>query len=712
MRLARAIPALLALLALSCAHSKPMVQLAPAKPVPDAEAIREAESEGSAEPQRYVSARAYQHTIAAMLARERDDLPKASAELREALLYDPDSSFLHTLFADVLLRQGRLAEAEDELRTALSEDPLNAQARLYSARVAVARERPSEARGHLHAAIAAAPKEPEAYRELVRLEIAQGDLAAASAAADELAQAAQSAQQSPAAQEVDQDDEATSAPQGSALWTAERLREQSAEGQIDVARALATRHQDAAAARAYARAEELDPASSDALASHAQFLESRRQWAPARELQLRVLAQRPDAPEVLAALARLSLEEGDPETAQAHAHKLLLLARDLEPATGRASDGRDDERRVLSAALLRVAVPLLGVRRSAQAQAALEGALRLFPGHPELGFYRGLALAQRGRSREAAQAFEQVEKQLQRKQEGMPPQSLLGVDRATLLLDVRVQEALAKGRAGDAAQSLKRLRSLFAEHPLEDGVALALLDGFDRAGKGAEAVALLQAAVKSHGDSDTLLFALGNAQDRAGKRAEAEATMRRLLELAPQNAGALNYVGYTLTEGGTPAQLEEAEELLTRAIEERPDDGAIADSFGYCLFKRGQVARGLEELQRANKLTPDDPIVLSHLGDALFASGKREEAERIFRQALSRLEPLRSPPRKRGRAGSAHASIGGSGASTGVSGGASSGGSGGSAGVGEIDPSDRSPEPGDARVREELEAKLRSLTAR
>ena len=684
----------------ACAHERPVVQLVPTAPLPDQEAMREAQ--GDMDVQRYVSARAYQHAIAAMLARQEDDLPAAAAELREALLYDPDSSFLHTLFADVLLRQGRLADAEEELHTALAGDPLNAEARLYAARVAVARDRPGDARAHLHAAIDAAPDDPDAYRELVRLEVAQGDLDAAGAAAEALGQAALKAQKAALAEQREQDDdEAQTAPQGSTAWTAERLREHSAAGEVDLARAHAARHEDDAAARAYARAEEFDPSDSDALASHAQFLESRRQWAQARELQLRVLLQRPESPEVLAALARLSLEEGDPETAQAHARKLLLLARDLEPGPAKpgpdARLGADGERRELGAALLRVAVPLLGVRRSAQAQAALEGALRLFPGHPELGFYRGLAVAQQGRPREAAQAFEQLEKQLQRqREEETAGQSFLGVDKKTLLLDVRVQVALAKGRAGETAEALRRLRVLFAEHPLEDGVALALLDGFDRAGKGAEAVALLEAAVKSHGDSDALLFALGNAQDRTGKGKEAQATMRRLLALSPQNAGALNYVGYTLTEGGTPAQLEEAQELLTRAVEERPDDGAIADSFGYCLFKRGQVARSLEELRRANKLAPDDPIVLSHLGDALFASGKRDEAEQIFREALTRLQAP-PPQRKRGKAESPRAAIGTPG---------------GEAESGELDPTDRSPEPGDARVREELEQKLRSLTAR
>ena len=87
---------------------------APAQPVPDLDAIREA-TQGSYEPERYVSARAYRHYLAALLARGDDDLDAAAAELREALLYDPDSPHLHTVFADVLVHQGHVAEADDEV---------------------------------------------------------------------------------------------------------------------------------------------------------------------------------------------------------------------------------------------------------------------------------------------------------------------------------------------------------------------------------------------------------------------------------------------------------------------------------------------------------------------------------------------------------------------------------------------------------------------
>src|SRR5207248_4796771 len=93
------------------------------------------------------------------------------------------------------------------------------------------------------------------------------------------------------------------------------------------------------------------------------------------------------------------------------------------------------------------------------------------------------------------------------------------------------------------------------------------------------------------------------------------------------------------TEEGSPADLREAETLLARAVELRPDDGAIADSYGFCLLRLGHDAEALVELRRADKLAPGDPVILSHLGDALLAAGKRAEALAAFRAALGRLQP-------------------------------------------------------------------------
>jgi len=655
--------AALALLLAACAHARTSSSAAWA-PASDADAMKEAAE--SFEPHRYVSPRAYRHYLDALLARGAEDYPAATAELREALLYDPESPHLHTVLAEVLLKQGRVGDAEEELRVAIALDAAHAPARLLLARIAEARERPAEARNHLRAAIEAAPDEPDAYRELVRVELALGDQAAGEEAATRLSEAMREAQRH--------------ADEGDALVKAQRLREQAAAAWVDVARAHAQRHEDPAAERAFAQARAAEPSDPEVLSAQSAFFEARRRFGEARELQLRLLAQRPEAPEVLAALARLALDEGDLETVNAHARKLLLLAADLDPWDGRSTD-HEEERRDVAGALLRVAVPLLGARRSADAQAAVEGALRLYPEQPELAFYRAMALVQRGHARDGALAFEQIERRLSAKGGQPPAPALLGVDPDALALDARVQAAVARGKAGEGAEACRRLRALFAEHPLDESVPLALLEAYDRAGRAAEAEPLLAAAVRAHPASETLLYALGNAQDRVGLKQKALSTMRKVLALQPQHTGALNYIGYTLVEQG--ADLREALGLLARAVELRPDDGAIADSYGFCLLRLGRAGEALVELRRADKLAPGDPVILSHLGDALLAAGKREEALDAFQRALARLgAPVGKSPRK----AEPQASL--------------------------ADPPDRLPEPGDAKVRAELLKKWKELGGR
>lgn len=651
---------------------------------------------------RYVSARAYRSYLAALLARERGDTEQAISSLREALLYDPRSPHLHARLAELLAGDGRVAAAEEEAEAALALDPRHGPSLLLAGRIAAARGRPDQARARFAAAADAQPRDADAFRELIRLEIEQGDPEAAARAAGRLEDSAQAALRSAAAVEralgegpglVAREDGQLEDDGGEGAARAQRLRESAAEGWAQVAAAFAQKHDEARAADAFARADAVDASDPEVIVAEAQYYESRRRFADARKAELKLLSQRPDAPEVLASLTSLSLEEGELDLASAYARKLLWLADGVEPAPQPSEGGetpRDDEQRELSIALLRAGNALLGARRSADALAQFEAALRLFPGSDEPTFYRALALQRVGRAREAIPLFDRVAARLSEKagRDGarLP---LSGADAAALALDARVQAALARNREGEGAQARRSLRALFAEHPLDEGVSLGLLEVFDRGGQLVQAEELFAQALQRHPRSETLLYALASAQDRRSDKDGALRRMRELLALAPEHAFALNYVGYSLAESGGPAELVEAQRLLSRAVELRPDDGAIADSYGFCLSRMGQPARALPELLRADKLNPGDPIILSHLGDAQMALGLRDEAARTFRAALQRLAPRPAAPRRRRFATAAR-------------------------GPGPLaeDDDERTPDPGDARVRSELEAKLRSLTAR
>ena len=705
-------------LPLACAHVAASAPSTTPAPKPDPAAVQEAlETDAcrpgepsracpanSFTPQPYVSARAYAHLLAALLAAQSEDYPASASELREALLYDPESPYLHTALADAQIHLGRVGDAEEELKAALRFEPQYGPAHVLAGRIEGARGHVAEARSHLRVAIEAEPESPDAYRELVHLETSVPDAQAASAAAVALEQVARAVNtRSQAAERAEQFAEEHPGsvepdPEGSLLASAARLRDEAGRAWSEVARSFADKRDDSDAELAFARAEAIDPAGLEQIAARASFLETRRRFPEAREEELKLLARRPEAPEVLASLSRLALEAGDAESAEAHLRKLIDLAAEVDapPAAGPAGhDGggaspdagaasselaeRTDERREMAGSLLRAGLPLLGARRPAAASPAFDAALRLMPEQPELLFYRALALGGRGRAKEAATLLAQVAAMV----DAHPGPTLLGAEPAALALDARVQSALALGRAGEQETSLRELRALFAANPLDEGAALGLLEGYDRAGHAADSVPLFAAALESHPGDPSLLFTLGSAQDRAGQQDAAVETMRRLLARAPDHAGALNYVGYSLVEKGGAAALADAHRMLERAVELRPDDGAIADSYGLCLLKLGHAREALVELRRADALTPGDPVVLGHLGDALLAEGDRAAAASAFRRALERLKapPAHAPSRGRASARADEAL------------------------------EERAPEPNDARVKAELLEKLRALTA-
>lgn len=111
----------------------------------------------------------------------------------------------------------------------------------------------------------------------------------------------------------------------------------------------------------------------------------------------------------------------------------------------------------------------------------------------------------------------------------------------------------------------------------------------------------------------------------------AEADLLAVLALEPDNASALNALGYSYADAGI--NLDEALKLIGRALAERPDDAAILDSMGWVHFRLGNLDQAIDWLQRAYAQLPDGEIA-AHLGEALFAAGRTADAEHIWQTAL------------------------------------------------------------------------------
>jgi len=128
-----------------------------------------------------------------------------------------------------------------------------------------------------------------------------------------------------------------------------------------------------------------------------------------------------------------------------------------------------------------------------------------------------------------------------------------------------------------------------------------------------------------------LLYDYAMAAEKVNRVDVLESNLKKLIVIKPDHAHAYNALGYTLAERNE--RLKEAEEYIDKALKISPDDPFILDSKGWVLYRRGQTKEALVYLRRAFAERPD-PEIAAHLGEVLWAQGQKDEAEKVWRQAL------------------------------------------------------------------------------
>jgi tetratricopeptide (TPR) repeat protein len=199
----------------------------------------------------------------------------------------------------------------------------------------------------------------------------------------------------------------------------------------------------------------------------------------------------------------------------------------------------------------------------------------------------------------------------------------------------RAQALRQAGKPDAAIEVLEQLTGRYGDYPAVHsalGDMLRALERYDAAAEAYDrAIALYDGA-----PSDAawfLYYARGIAHERLDEWPAAEADFRQALELNPDQPQVLNYLGYSLVE--KQEKLEEALEMIERAVEARPDSGYIVDSLGWALYRLGRYEEAVGHMERAAELLPVDPIVNDHLGDVYWAVGRRTEARFQWNRALS-----------------------------------------------------------------------------
>ncbi|MEX1234234.1 MAG: tetratricopeptide repeat protein [Roseovarius sp.] len=192
--------------------------------------------------------------------------------------------------------------------------------------------------------------------------------------------------------------------------------------------------------------------------------------------------------------------------------------------------------------------------------------------------------------------------------------------------------------SGDLEGAIEVVAKLRETHPQVALVHASAGDLYRQNEDFAKAVTAYDAALDLYAERDGdepwfVYYSRAISYERQGIWPEAEADFRRALELNPDEPMVLNYLGYSLVE--QRQKLDEALDMIERAVEAEPNSGAIVDSLGWAQFRLGRYQEAVVTLERAAELYAVDPVVNDHLGDAMWAVGRTTEARFQWRRALS-----------------------------------------------------------------------------
>lgn len=185
------------------------------------------------------------------------------------------------------------------------------------------------------------------------------------------------------------------------------------------------------------------------------------------------------------------------------------------------------------------------------------------------------------------------------------------------------------GKIDKAISLLKRhLASESSRSPL----FYALLSSFYQDKKDdPAAISLMEAATSVYPDNPQLYFEYGLLLDKRGRSEQAMSKMEKVLELQPDHADALNYIGYTWADNNI--HLNRALEYIQKAAGLKPDNGYIIDSLGWAYYRLGNLPQAARKLERALELEPDDPHIYDHLGDVYRDLGEKAQALKMYNKA-------------------------------------------------------------------------------
>jgi len=557
-------------------------------------------------------AAAYHAFILGRSLESAGDVDGAVEALERAAALDPGASDIWSELAGLYARNNRADEAIAAAEEALARAPDNAEAHrilglVYAARVGArngaSEEDVTRALDHLQRG-----RNPEApdfglYLTLGRLLLTTGETGEAIEVLDEV---------------LDYEPQFT-------------------EAIVLLAQAHETNGDLAAAAAAYERAVQFSPRRANYRRQLAGVLLDAGEVERARGVLRDLVGMNADDASGWYSLAEVEFELNDYEAAEAAANRLIALEPDalrgpyilsrifaagrryqemvdiLEPVVRRAREANVDPGQIANL-LQRMAAAHERLGNREAAIATLVEAVSLAPG--DLGIQAQLTQVyiDAGRYDEAVAVV--------RRAQSVRPDNLA-------LMRLEAQTLSARGDVDEALRVLERAVTRHRDEPVAH---VALADLYSQSQRVDDAVRVLTAAEDRFPDNTVIVFQLGAVLERGARYTEAEGAFRRVLDVNPDDAPTLNYLGYMLAEGGE--RLDESVDLIKRALEIDPNNGSYLDSLGWAYYKQEQFQLAEAPLVRAGTQLLRNSVVQDHLGDLMFQLERYDEAVEAWERAL------------------------------------------------------------------------------
>jgi tetratricopeptide (TPR) repeat protein len=252
----------------------------------------------------------------------------------------------------------------------------------------------------------------------------------------------------------------------------------------------------------------------------------------------------------------------------------------------------------------------------------LEAVIRNDPTNPLAYYYLGTLAYE---DRKPAEAVDYLRKAV-----------LLSPDFEQAYYDLALAQ-IGADQAGAALATLEQARKKFPQNFVMEfwtGLAYSHEKAYKQALTHLTAAEVIARATEPKRLNQLFYFQLGSASERLGDIPQAEKYFEKSLQLDPNFAECMNYLGYMWAERGT--NLSRARELIEKAVKAEPKNPAFLDSLGWVKFKQGQVEEALVDVLKSVELTPDaDPTLMDHLGDIYFALKENSKAREAWNKSLA-----------------------------------------------------------------------------